>query len=328
MLLNTSALVAAIRRTAQLPNATVSSLTDDDILAETQRALEASVVPFVAQVQEEYFVLHQSYHIQQNQLRLTLPRRAMGNGVRDMFLENRQTSGPLNPGQLTPMGRLRPEQANEFRTGNANSPTTGQPRYFYLEASNIVFCPAPTQDAWIRFGIPVRPGNMVLPTTARQLASVTPSGPNAFAVTWTGALSFTSGLIDVIASGSPFEYLGLNITATGITTTAATLSYVQETAGNLLYVPQVGDWITVSGQSPVVQLPSEAQQLLVQRGAEYCLRFLGYLEEAAAAKNLGDTMEQSLAPLLTPRTPGNPRKLTGGLQKMIGRGWGTYGWWS
>lgn len=327
MILSTAQLLNEVRRVAQLPTSTANSLTNDDLLSECQRALEASVLPFVARFQEEFFVLHQTYPVPPNSMRFTIPRRAMGNGIRDVFLENRQASGPLNPGVLTPMGRIRPEQAADFRNGNPPNLANGMPRYFYLEANTMVLSPPPTQPAWLRFGIPVRPGQMsIVTSSARQIATVNQTGPNAVAITFATGLSLVSGNVDVIASRPPFEYLGMNIIATAITGTSMTLQYAQETANSLLRIPEVGDWLTISELSPVVQLPSEAQQLLVQRGAEYCLRYLGYIEEAQAAYQLAVTMEKDLQSILTPRTEGNPRKVVGGLQKLIGRGPGYGGY--
>lgn len=307
----TTELLAEVRRTGQLPTASTSSLSDADLMAQGDRAMQAAMVPLVLRLQEEFFVIRTSVTLTAGVAQVAIPRRSVGSRVRDVYY--------VRGGQRTPLPRLRPEQVADYITN-----ATGQPYGFYLDAANLVLVPAPAAADTLEIAFYTRPGRFVSTTVARQITVVAADTPTAgrtrlsFA-SWTP--SSTSSGFDVISAKPPFEYRALDMAPGTIAATS-----IDFATSSLITTPAVGDWLTVADESPVMQVPVEAQPLLVQRTSEYVLRSLGYLEEAGAAAQLGDQMQSDLVSVLTPRTDGSPRRVTGGLMRLINRGYGGFRW--
>ena len=304
----TSDLLTEVRRVGQFPTSTSASLADADLLAQADRAMQASLVPMLLRVQEEFFVRRVTQALTAGVGMYPIPRRSIGSRVRDV----RYSAA----GVLSPVPRLRPEQVSDFLTQ-----ATGRPYGFYLDAANICLLPAPNTADSLLIAIYVRPGRLTTSTTAsRQLTNVQVDTPTTgrTKLTWATIYStYASGSIDVISALPPFEHKALDIAAANITTTTLDVA-----TSDLIATPSIGDWVTLSDTSPVMQVPVEAHPLLVQRTAQYVMRGLGYLEEAAALKSEADQMEQDVISVLTPRSDGSPRRVTGGLLRLINRrGW-------
>jgi hypothetical protein len=305
----TTDLLAEVRRIGQLPTASTSSLADSDLLAQGDRAMQAAMVPLLLRVQEEFFVRRVSQALTSGVGAYPIPRRAIGSRVRDVML--------VRSGVRSPLPRLRPEQLVDFITTS-----TGQPYGFYLDAANIILLPAPSTADSLAIALYVRPGRFVATTTCRQLTAVTADTPTAGRTRLTFASFSTWGsTVDLISYQPPFEVKAMDIATANVTTTTFDVA-----TADLLATPVVGDWVASPDTSPVMQVPVEAQPLLCQRTAQYCLEALGYLEEASMVGQRGDRMESDVTSILTPRTDGQPKRVTGGLLRLINQGYGGWRW--
>lgn len=303
----TTDLLAEVRRAGQLPTATTASLADADLLAHADKAMQSSLVPLLLRVQEEYLVRRVTATLTAGTAAVPISRRAVGSRVRDCFY--------VRNGVRTPLVRLRPEQIGDYL-----QTATGQPFGYYLDAANVVLVPAPAAADTLEMAIYVRPGRFTATTNARQFA-VTTDSPTAGRTTLTyTSWSPTGSTVDVISAQPPFEAKGLDMVFTAIGATS-----IHVATASFLGAPVVNDWVALPDTSPVIQLPVELHPLLFQRTAEYALRALGYLEEAAAAQQMADRMTADAVAVLTPRTDGEPRRVTGGLVRLISRG--GYGGW-
>lgn len=302
----TTDLLTEVRRVGQFPAASSSSLADADLLAQADRVMQASIVPLILRLQEEFYVRRVTQTLTAGTGTYPVPRRAVGSRIRDIQY--------VRGGIRSPLPRLRPEQIVDFITS-----ATGYPFGFYLDAANINLLPAPGGSDTLSIAIFVRPGRLVATTTARQIATVTADSPTAGRTKLTfSAYSTFGSTIDLISAQSPFEHKALDVATANVTTTSLDVA-----TSDLLSAPSVGDWVTAPDTSPVMQIPVEAHPLLVERTAQYVMRGLGYLEEAASLAQSADRMEADVVSVLTPRTDGSPRRLTGGLMRLINRssGW-------
>lgn len=303
----TTDLLAEVRRIGQFPTSTTSSLANADLLANADRAMQSSLVPLVLRLQEEFFVRRTTQALTASTAAYPIPRRSIGSRVRDVQY--------LVGTTRTPLPRLRPEQLAEF-----NQPQTGFPSGFYLDAANIILVPAPSAADSLSIAFYVRPGRLAVDTTAsRQVTVVQADTPSVGRTKLTfAAYSTYASTIDIISATPPFEHKALDISIANATTTTLDVA-----TADLLATPVVGDWVTLVDTSPVMQLPVEAHPLLATRTAQFVMRGLGYLEEAAALASEADRMAEDVVAVLTPRTDGSPRRVTGGLMSLINRsrGW-------
>ena len=73
----------------------------------------------------------------------------------------------------------------------------------------------------------------------------------------------------------------------------------------------VGDWICLSGQSPVAQVPfTPGYDLLLQLAAAKCLEIHGDIQGFNIAMSQASDMKNYLISVLTPRVDGNVIRLT------------------
>lgn len=303
----TTDLLAEVRRIGQFPTSSSSSLANADILAQADRAMQASLVPLVLKCQEEFFVRRLSQTLTAGTGAYPIPRRSIGSRVRDV----QYITGTVRSN----LPRIRPEQIPDWTTM-----PTGFPTGFYLDAANIILLPAPSAADSLSIAVYVRPGRLTLDTTAsRRITTVTANTPTAGRTKLTfGTYSSFGATVDIISGTPPFEHKGLDLDVANITTTSLDVS-----TAALLATPVSGDWLTDPDTSPVMQLPVEAHPLLASRTAQYVMRGLGYIEEARELQREADAMAEDVVQVLTPRTDGSPLRVTGGLMRLIdrSRGW-------
>ena len=309
MALNTTDLLTEVRRAGQLPSSG-AAMTSADVFGHADRAFTGNLVPLLMRLQEEFFVRRATVSVAAGQSMVPVPRRAMGARVRDVFLVP-------SAGQRAALVRLRPEQLAEF------NPSSSQPQAYYLDAANVVLVPAPSAAVSLEVAYYVRPGRFTVNTSARQIATVTADSPTAgrTAITFSSWTPTTSAMLDVYSYRSPFEPKAVDAVPANFSATGCNFA-----TSDLFAAPVVGDWVAAHEECPVVCLPVEAHALLAQRAAEYALRALGYLEEASSAAGMADKMEADLVAVLTPRTDAQPRRVTGGLMRLIGQGGGGWRW--
>jgi hypothetical protein len=307
----TSDLLTEVRRAGMLPSSSTSATADTDILAQADRAIQANLVPLLLSTQEEYLVRRVQMALSSGTAAYPVSRRAVGARVRNIAL--------VSNGTRRQLVRVRPEEMDAWRLV-----TSGEPTGFYLDASDIVFLPTPTGGT-VELAIYVRPGRLTASTNHRALTVVTAntdySGAAAAGRTrlqWTTGLA-TSTLgttADIVSAAPPFEHKGLDLT---YNSAGGTVTSIDVTSASLLSTPQVGDVVSPVNESSMIQLPVECHPLLFQRTTQYLLEQLGYQAEAAMARDTADRMEADVRRVLTPRTDGNPQKLTGGMLEAIQR---------
>lgn len=310
MPLTTTLLLADIRRNGMLPASTVSATADADLLLHADAEMQSRLVPLLLRCNEEYLVRLLTQTLTAGQAAYPVPRRAVGARVRDVVLLSGSTRYHLP--------RLQLEQRSSWL-----SSATGLPQGFYLDAANVVLTPTPSAADTLEMHIYVRPGMLVDDTSgARAITAVTANADylGTTGVTGRTRLQFASATlagstIDIIAASSPYEHKALDI---AVASAGGAVTSIDVPTASLLATPAVGDWVTVTvGTSPVPQLPAELHSLLVQRVVARTLSSLGYQEEASRADATAAEMEHSLVSVLTPRTDGNPKRVTGGALALI-----------
>lgn len=146
----------------------------------------------------------------------------------------------------------------------------------------------------LRMTILLRPGLFVLEAAAAQITGISGTtltfAASTIPSTWT-----TSNTFDLIQGNPHYDHLGIDLSAASVGATTIVLS---ETPNTRL---AVGDWISLAGQSSVIQLPEAFSYFLSQRVANTCMRAMGDRAGYEAGKDIAKDMEEELKDSIQPR---------------------------
>lgn len=145
-------IVASVKRRISFP-ASQTTFTDDEILEFANEEMFIAQVPSVLMYHEEYFVTYEDITLVANKTRYSIPNRAIGMRLRDVFYLD-------NNDNLYEMTRINPEDKAYFQR-DFNS--VNNPYPYYLEGNDIVLpaqsLPSPTGSLRVSFFI--RPNQLV-----------------------------------------------------------------------------------------------------------------------------------------------------------------------
>lgn len=173
----------------------------------------------------------------------------------------------------------------------------------YLKRNSVILVP-PTQHGFptIRLTINIRPGNLVVTTDAAQITAIN-TGLSTVTVSGTVPAAFTTSLTyDLIQDEPNFDHLAIDQVATSVTSTTVVFSSLPDRLA-------VGDWVSISQTSPVVQIPADLQPLLEQKVSCSLLRFQGDKDSLTLAQAELERMEKDTMALYTPRVEKAGKKL-------------------
>lgn len=277
-MINSTRLLASIDLKGALPE---GRFTPNEILDLAYDCLIGDVQPLIIGVREEYFVRKESVAIQAGLAKYAIPSRAAGSKLREIKLI--QNSQVINLPQI----------GVEEITRNYQ----GQPSTFYLESNGVVLYPTPssTQDTldlsyFLRVSRPVTSTEVAVVTNI-ALGVVTASCPS----TWSVADSF-----DVMNRNG--EIILMDAVSTSVTATDITFADASSLS--------VGDYVSLAGESFLIQIPDEAVPLLAMLTVVECMNSLGDLQALQVAQGKAEQLRASLTNLLTARVLGEPRRFS------------------
>ncbi len=287
-----TALLASIKRRGMLPN-TEEALDDSDYFAFADEEMQTYIVPEMMSVSEEYFVTYKDHTVQNGQSSYFIPYRASGVKLRNvLYCSNTPTN------LFVPLPRIEPENANLYGYG------VGGPIGYELRNNSVVLVPAPgTSGGILRLEYFIRPNTLVDVSavgTITAINSATQVTCNNVPTTFT-----TSQTYDLIKYKPGFDTYVMDQTITARSTgTNGTVTFTDDLPDDL----EVGDYVCLSTQSPVAQIPYELHALLAQRVAFKAQEALGD-PRAQVAEKVCDAMAKRIFNLLTPRSEGSSRYL-------------------
>lgn len=176
----------------------------------------------------------------------------------------------------------------------------------FLKRNTMQLVPA-TGTGWSYFRQTffLRPGDFIETDAAAQITAINTSTKvctcSTVPSTWA-----TSNVFDFVQDQPHFDTLQISKAISAIVTGAAgTLTFSAALDSRLA----VGDWITLAGQTVIVQAPEAWHPILEQRVANICLQSMGRTE---ALKNGESTLKDMLATvtsLVAPRVEREPKRL-------------------
>lgn len=284
MAITTTEFLDAVKRGVTVP-ANQVRFDDTDFLKFADEETEATILPMLTSIRQEYLVKQKNVTVTANQAAYKIPYRAVGRTLRDIKLSD--TSGQV----IRRLALIDPSESHIFSVNSF-----GEPFGYMPQGDKIVLLPTPTTANYvIQFFYELAPSELIPTSEAGQITAInTTTGDVTISAAVTG---FTSGATMDLVDGKA----GCTVKAEDIVNTSVSGTTVTFTAADLPSDLAVGDYVALSNQTPVVQLPDELHQSLVQAVICRLLEALGDFEGLQAARgSLKDKLDSAIK-LLTPR---------------------------
>lgn len=305
----TDALLENTRTNCLTPEAD-ALFTDTRLLSVLSFEQMTTLVPQIMKTQEEYFVhVYDVLLSSSTDGTYPIPDRAVGKKLRDVALVdaagNEQYVTRINPADVKFMSRSVTAQTNWVNG-------------FYLQNNSVeLFAGIPAQYVYLRYRYYRRPNNLCSTDAAAQVTAVD-----------TGTLTVTcnsvpgdwviTDTVDFISQHPSFDSLQDDVAITAINNSDITLTELPDDL-------EIGDWLSLSGTTPIPQLPYEAHPVLGQLGACKALEAMGDANvEMAWARY--KQMSADFYTSITPRTDSPAQKIVSP-NNISQRGWGGLGGW-
>lgn len=283
MAFDNSRLLSQIKLKASLSD---GRFTDQELLDLAYDELVSGLVPMIKALKEEYFVRSLERAITASQQKYDLPERALGEVLREIKI--------VQGGQLLDLPRISAE--------DVESEEVGTPESFFLEQNRVCLYPIPasTQNQ-LRMYYFMRPGRLVLTSDCAIITAID-GGTNSLTCTPPASWSISNSF-DLVKGKAGFDTLSLDLSASSVTSTTVTLSSLPSGLA-------VGDYLTLSGESPIPQIPQECHQLLIQMTVSRVLENLNQLDSLQASEARVASLKQSVTSLLSGRVEGAAIRFT------------------
>lgn len=280
-------LIADVAITVTLPNNQVL-ITNERMLSLANEEMISTIVPMILSLNQEYFVrLDDSDFTVPDKIEYSIPYRAVGRILRDLKIRT-QGDDVFNCQQIEL------EDANTFEW------TSGWFSY-YFRGDKFIVVPKPMAGQTFQFYkyYLLRPNNIV---TTSQAGRVTGISGNIVDLNIVPQTFLPSVTVDFIEGQQGNSTITMDQVITNVSGSQVTITDVPPAL-------KVGDWVALSEQTPVIQLPDEAFPLLVYLTAKRCLYAVGDYDGMKAIDEQIPEKKRLLEMILAPRNQGEPQKI-------------------
>lgn len=285
----TAQILSSVQLKTRLVTGAAPSLSDADILQIGTEELLSVMVPMVLGANSEYY-LHRFDISISGTTTVEIPHRAIGNKLAGVYGLDSATGVAY-----------RIPVADYDEPDSRAAPNTG---YFgpvgYITGHTLTFRPTPPNVDTARLEYYARPGDLVETSAALQIASTTSTAVVADANLSTIGIS-TGTLFDIVSNTSPFAHLGLDLSGTVSTDTISAITTPDFVAAD--------DWIALSGQSPIPQIPYELHPAFIERTTARVLALLGDQQGYSMAMDRAQQLEGAALRLIAPRVDNAPNRI-------------------
>lgn len=286
----TDDLVSSIRVRGRIPTSQ-TTFTDARIRKICDEEIALGLLPLILSVRENYYVRDHSYDIENGVTEYRIPTRAVGVKLKGVFYVD--TSG--NEWTI-------PQIPYEDRGIYENSGTDNAPVY-YIKQNNVVLVPTPGNNAGtLKLSYFIRPNALVAVSAAGEITAINTATREVTVATIPSTFS-DSETYDFIKADGGFECAAIDQAVSGISST--TLTFSSELPDSLA----VGDYVALSGETPIPQVPAELHPVLGLRVLVTVLESLGFVNEMKAAQAKLVEAEKVCTDLLSPRSDSNATKV-------------------
>lgn len=266
-----------------------SLLSDTDIFQLCDDMIRGRMAPLLVATFQDFFVTKLTQAVTANVASYALPKRALGQSLRDIKISTADGSGTRD------LSLIAIEDEHLFPTG-------GFPYSFYFREDSITLVPTPNgNDSILDFWIELRPNRLIAVSSAARVTSV--NAPNVTVSSVPTGIA-VNAVVDFIKGTGGARHLAIDKTITNISGT--TLTFGADVVPSDL---ESGDYISLAETSPVLQMAEECQPLLESLVARRILQTISdyegirYLEEDIRSE------EKMLLKILEPRVRGETTKI-------------------
>lgn len=278
MAYTTSDLIIDIKLRAFVPTSQ-ATFAESDLLLLADAEMQTTVLPLVLSLGQEYYVTYKSESVVQGQAGYDIPARAVGLKLDRVVLIDAQ-------GNVIPLPQMEPV----YQQVSAQ----GQVAAFYLQQNALYLYPTPDATTLtLRQYYFLRPSKHILSSSAAQISAID-TLTNTVTVSGIPSAWSTTSTYDLIRQDGGSEPLAIDLVATGVG--AGAVSFAAALPTGL----RIGDYVALSGETPVPQVVAELRPVLAQAVAKrirMSMRLPG-VDDATAQLKLE---VENARTLLTPR---------------------------
>ncbi len=282
--LTTNKILASIKRRILAPSSN-NTFRDSDLIEFLNEEMNIGLVPTILQMKDEYLVYRVLVPIT-SKTAYPIPSRSIGNKLREVSLS---TDG-IEEQNMT---RISLDTKDSIRgITKANQ--------FYIQGNNVHLAPNHGLNGYLVFYYYIRPNAMVLENAVGTITNIDRTTGtitlNAIPSTYNTAQTF-----DFVNYNSPNNIISIDVPVTSINSVTRT---VIVSPSNIPDELKVGDFMPLSGETSVPNIPTELHSILAQRVGIRIIEALG--GETSKEKDKLSEMEAKLGLLLDNRVDGSP----------------------
>lgn len=291
--------LSSVKRLVTVP-ASQKLLQDADILAFADRRTLDTLVPLLDGVNQDYFLTSSTEAIVSGTAAYRLPARAIARKLRDLKIVS-PSGGRSNCTKIQ-------VEREHLHSGTANS------YGFYFRGDKVQLLPTPSVDGYsLEWWWFLGPSRIVKTAAAARVSLIT------------GDTVTVNSLPATIVAQSEVDFVG----AKGGNSCLEIDKQIQVVNGtDLIFatdaVPTdlaVGDYIALSGYSPIIQLPDCSIPLLETLTAMDILNAIGDFDGESKLEERRKKQEENLTKILEPRIEGEPEIILGRRNRRKTFGW-------
>jgi len=278
-------LLESVKTTITIPQSQVL-LTNTRILSFANDEIESKVVPMVSGLNQNYFVYQENETLTANQEFSDIPYRAIGRTLRDLKLTDEG-------------GAVRDLTLIAMEDSHLYSSTAGIVGFYFIGDRIRLVNPTTSTGLSLNKFYLLKPNKLVESSSAGKITNVSgttltlSSMPSSFAANATA---------DIIQGKQGNRLYNMDVTITNVSGLQVTLSSVNSSVS-------AGDYVALSCESPVIQLPDEIYPYLVFLTSKRCLEAIGDFEAAGALDKEILIRKKNCEQLLAPRIEGESIKI-------------------
>lgn len=296
--------LAGLKRRITIP-ANQALMTDQSLLDLANDVIRDRMVPLLLSTNQNYFVTYVDYNMTQGVKKYPIHYRAVGRALRDLKLKH-----SLDNIRMVDMRLIALEDEHLFI--NQTLPTG-----FYFSGDSIMVVPEPNASTYIlRQYFNLQPNKMV---TMDQACKVLSKSGDTLIVDAKPSSMIANTLVDFIQGKAGCATLSFDVP---IVSAGATQLVFASSA--IIADVAEGDYVALAQETPVMQLPDEAQQLLETAVADRVLYAIGDYEGSQALQKDAVLQERNLLKIVQPRIEGEQTKIINRNGLLRGRG---YNYW-
>jgi hypothetical protein len=276
--------VASVKLTATVPE-NQALITTPRLLSLADEEIQNELIPLVTSLNQEFFVTIEVEQTVAGQQTYKIPYRSIGRTLRDLKVVSNNTTASLT--------KIAIEDEDDY---NIASRVMG----FNIKGDKIWLYPTPTDAALgLKKYYFFRPSKLVETSAAARITGISGNILTCSSV----PADFVAGvLVDFVEGQSGYSTLAFDQSITNVAGTQVTVATPPTDL-------EVGDYLTMAEETPVIQFPDEMYSYLVQRTAKRILEAIGDFDGSKIIAERLPQARKNIEKLLAPRIEGANTKI-------------------